>query len=87
MTFVERPLLLPIGDVVTNKAEAHHEIQNISVEARMSSLRALITSIFVYGCETINAEMVKLINVFEINCMRRLLQIHYSSHTPNKSYN
>lgn len=33
---------------------------------------------------TLNAEMEKRISAFQVNCMRRILQIHYSSHTSNK---
>ena len=61
--------------------------KNISMKTRMSLLRALATSVFLYGCETwtLNAEkMEKRINSFEMNCMRRLLQVHYTSHTSNK---
>ena len=60
--------------------------KNISMNTRMRLLRALVTSVFLYGCETwtLNAEMEKRINAFEMNCMRRLLQVHYTSHTPNK---
>ena len=56
------------------------------MKTRMSLLRALVTSVFLYGCETwtLNAEMEKRINSFEMNCMRRLLQVHYTSHTSNK---
>ena len=61
--------------------------KNISMKTRMSLLRALATSVFLYGCETwmLNAEkMEKRINSFEMNCMRRLLQVHYTAHTSNK---
>ena len=60
--------------------------KNISMKTRMGLLRALITSVFLYGCETwtLNAEMEKRINAFEMNCMRRLFQVHYTSHTSNK---
>ena len=56
------------------------------MKTRMSLLRALVASVFLYGCETwtLNAEMEKRINAFEMNCMRRLLQVHYTSHTSNK---
>ena len=59
--------------------------KRISMTSRMHLLRALITSIFLYGCETwtVTAEMEKRINAFEMNCMRRLLQVHYTSHTSN----
>jgi len=60
--------------------------KNISMKSRMCLLRALVTSVFLYGCETwtLTAEMEKRINAFEMNCMRRLLQVHYTSHTSNK---
>ena len=60
--------------------------KNISMKTRMSLLRALVTSVFLYGCETwtLNAEMEKRINSFEMNGMCRLLQFHYTSHTSNK---
>jgi hypothetical protein len=32
---------------------------------------------------TLNAEIEKCINAFELNCYRRLLNIHYTSHTTN----
>ena len=59
--------------------------KNISMRTRMGLLRALVTSVFLYGCETwtLNAEMEKRINTFEMNSMRRLLQVHYTSHTSN----
>ena len=58
----------------------------MSVKTRNSLLRALVTSVFLYGCETwtLNEEMEKRINSFEMNCMRRLLQVHCTSHTSNK---
>ena len=51
-----------------------------SMKIRISLLRALITSVCLYRCETwtVNTEMENRISVFEMNCMRRLLQIHYS---------
>ena len=54
-------------------------------QIRMRLLRALVTSVFLYGCDTwtLNAEIGKRINSFEINCMRRFLQVHYTSHTSN----
>ena len=60
--------------------------KNISMKTRMNLLRALVNSVFLYGCETwtLNAEMEKRISAFEMNCMRRLLQVHYTSHTSNK---
>ena len=61
--------------------------KNISIKTRMSLIQALVTSFFLYGCKTwtLNAEMEKRINSFEMNCMRRLLQVHYyTSHTSNK---
>ena len=60
--------------------------KNISTKTRMSLLRAQVKSVFLYGCDpwTLNAEMGKRINSFEMNCIRISLQVHYTSHISNK---
>ena len=59
--------------------------QNISVPTKHHLLRSLVIAVFLYAAEswTMNAEIEKRINAFELNCYRRLLGIHYTSHTPN----
>ncbi|KAI8509148.1 hypothetical protein Bbelb_129960 [Branchiostoma belcheri] len=59
---------------------------NISTKTKIYLLRSLVLSIFLYGAEawTLNAEITKRINAFEMNCYRRLLQIHWSTHTTNE---
>jgi hypothetical protein len=44
-----------------------------------------VISVFLYAAEywTLNAEIEKRMNAFELNCYRRLLNIHYTSHTTN----
>ena len=69
-----------------NEHRNSSHIETISIKTRMSLLRALVTLVFLYGCATwtLNAEMEKRINSFEMNCMCRLLQDHYTFHTFNK---
>ena len=57
----------------------------ISMATKLRLLRALVLSVFLYGAEswTLNAEIEKRINAFEMNCYRRLLQVHWTSHTRN----
>ncbi|KAI8521374.1 hypothetical protein Bbelb_011280 [Branchiostoma belcheri] len=59
---------------------------NISTKTKIYLLRSLVLSIFLYGAEawTLNAEITKRINAFEMNCYRILLQIHWSTHTTNE---
>ena len=59
--------------------------KHISMSSKLRLLRALVLSIFVYGAEswTLNAEIEKRINSFELNCYRRLLNVHWSTHTKN----
>ncbi|CAH1240999.1 Hypp6277 [Branchiostoma lanceolatum] len=59
---------------------------NISMSTKIRLLRCLVLSIFLYGAEswTLNAEIAKRINAFEMNCYRRLLRVHWTSHTTNK---
>jgi len=58
---------------------------NITMASKIRLLRALVLSILLYGAEswTLNAEIEKRISAFEMNSYRRLLQIHWTSHTKN----
>ena len=55
------------------------------MSTKLRLLRVLILSVFLYGAKswTLNAEIEKRINAFEMNCYRRLLQVHWSTHTKN----
>ena len=59
--------------------------RNISMQVKLQLLRSLVISVFLYASEswTMNTEIEKRINAFELNCYRRLLNIHYTSHTTN----
>ena len=58
---------------------------SLSLTTKLRLLRALVLSVFLYGAEswTLNADIEKRINAFEMNCYRRLLQVHWTSHTTN----
>ena len=59
--------------------------RNLSMPSKLHLLRSLVISVFLYAAEswTMNTEIEKRINAFELNCYRRLLNIHYTSHTTN----
>ena len=74
----------------------HHRFQSLrpylrtSMKTRIRLFRALVVSVFLYGCETwtSNAEMEKCSNSLAMNYMRRLLQVHYTLTLPtNRSGN
>ena len=50
-------------------------------------MRAIVTSSFLYGCETwtLTREWERKINAFELRCYRRLLGIPYTAHRSNQS--
>ena len=60
--------------------------KNITMPTKIRLLRSLVLSIFLYGAETwtLNADIKKRINALEMNCYRRLLGVHWTSHTSNK---
>ena len=82
----EKKIRIAVATASLAKLKVIWRAKSISMKTRMGLLRALITSVFLYGCETWtpNVEMEKRINAFEMNCMRGLLQVHYTSHTSNK---
>ena len=60
--------------------------QNISLRVKIKLLHALITSIFLYACEswTLTAELQRRLQAVEMRCLRRLLGISYSDHITNE---
>ena len=55
---------------------------NISLRSKVKLMRSLVTSIFLYACEswTLTAELEKRTQAFEMRCYRRLLNISYKDH-------
>ena len=60
---------------------------NISLKTKLTLLRALVISIFLYACEswTLTAELQKRIQAVEMRCYRRILGISYKDHVTNEA--
>ena len=59
---------------------------NISLGSKVKLMRSLVSSIFLYACEswTLTAELEKRTQAFEMRCYRRLLNISYKDHVTNE---
>ena len=59
---------------------------NISLGSKVTLMRSLVISIFLYACEswTLTAELEKRTQPFEMGCYRRLLKISYQDHVTNE---
>ena len=60
--------------------------KNLSTKSKVRLLRSLVTSIFLYACEswTLTAELQQRISAMEMRCYRRLLGISYTQHVTNE---
>ena len=58
---------------------------NINLSSKIRLMRSLVTSIFLYACEswTLNKDLEKRISAFEMRCFRRLLGISYKDKISN----
>ena len=59
--------------------------RNISLGSKIRLMRSLVTSIFLYACEswTLTAELQKRIQAMEMRCYRKILRISYKDHVTN----
>ena len=60
--------------------------RTISLHTKVRLLRSLVTSIFLYACETwtLTAELERRIQFLEMRCYRRILNISYKDHITNE---
>ena len=58
---------------------------HITISSKIRLMRSLVTSIFLYACETwtLTADLQKRISSFEMRCYRNLLGISYRDHVTN----
>ena len=61
--------------------------RSISVSSKIRLIRSLVTSIFLYACEswTLTAELQRKIQAMEMRYYRKILLISYKDHTTRKS--
>ena len=60
--------------------------KNISLSSNIRLMRSLVTSIFLYACEswTLTAERQRRIQTIEMRCYRKILHISYKDHVTNE---
>ena len=60
--------------------------RSISLSSKIRLLRSLVTSIFLYACEswTLTAEPQRRIQAMEMRCYRKILLISYKDHVTNE---
>ena len=59
---------------------------SISLSSKIRLIRSLVTSIFLYACEswTLTAELQRRIQAMEMRCYRKILHILYKDHVANE---
>ena len=59
---------------------------SISLSSKIRPMRSLVTSIFLYACEswTLTAELQRRIQAMEMRCYRKILHISYKDHVTNE---
>ena len=59
---------------------------SISLSSKIRLVRSLVTSIFLYTCEswTLTAELQRRIQAMEMRCYRKILHISYKDHVTNE---
>ena len=59
--------------------------KSISLSSKIRLMRSLVTSIFLYDCEswTLTAELQRIIQAMEMRCYRKILHISYKYHVTN----
>ena len=60
--------------------------KNISLSSKIRLMRSLVTSIFLFACEswTLTAELQRRIQAMEMSCYRKILHISYKDHVTNQ---
>ena len=60
--------------------------RNISLSSKIRLMLSLVTSIFLYACEswTLTAELPRRIQAMEMRCYRKILHISYKDHVTNE---
>ncbi len=60
--------------------------KSISLSSKVRLMRSLVTSIFLYACEswTLTAELQTRIQAMEMRCYRKILHISYKDHVTNE---
>ena len=73
-------------NISIEKAETSLEWQSISPSSKVQLMHSLVTSIFLYVCEswTIAAELQRRTQAMEMRCYHKILHIWYKDHITNE---
>ena len=60
--------------------------RSISLSSKIQLMCSLVTSIFLYACEswTLTAELLRRIQAMEVRCYYKILRISYKDHVTNE---
>ena len=60
--------------------------KSISLSSKIRLMRSLVTSIFLYACEswTFTAELQRRVQAMKMRCYRKILHISYKDHVTNE---
>ena len=58
--------------------------KSISLSSKIRLMRSLVTSIFLYACESWTAELQRRIQAMEMRCYRKIIHISYKDHVTNE---
>ena len=60
--------------------------KSISLSSKIRQMRSLVTSIFLYACEswTLTAELQRKIQAMEMRCYHKILRTSYKDHVTNE---
>ena len=82
-------ILLPVPStrpLVSRRPATDWNGGSISLSSKIRLMRSLVTSIFLYACETwtLTAELQRRIQAMEMRCYRKILRISYKDHVTNE---
>ena len=84
----KKEILSRIGQATSTltKLKTVWKDKNISSKHKIQLLRSLVTSTFLYACEswTLTAELERRIQAFEMRCYRKIFGISYKDHIKNE---
>ena len=83
------------GDRIVSDLQRSHNVgketfsnncSDISLSSKIPLMRSLVTSIFLYACEswTLTAELQRRIQAMEMRCYRKILHISFKDHITNE---
>ena len=60
--------------------------RSIPLSSKIRLMRSLVTSIFLYACEswTLTAELLRRIQAMKMRCYRKILRVSYKEHVTNE---